>query len=439
MLPTGKLFFWRNTDSYLWDPVTEGISPTPAVGYNIFCAGLSFMGNGKVLVTGGAAPGVGEFAGTDQHVDAGSPGNGAGNRKASYYDPISNSWTHLPVMNNARWYPTNTTLPNGDVLVSSGKFPVKQLNRLPQIWQVASGTWRNLTGAQQAIPMYPWMFVAPNGRVFMAGPDPLTQYLSYNGTGKWSVVGSSNWGKRYYGAAVMYDTGKVLIMGGFPLGANSPPTNTAEVIDLQAGATWRYVASMAVARTQLNATLLPDGKVLVTGGHSGLGNNDPTAPVYMAEMWDPQTESWTSMASMAIFRGYHSTSTLLPDGRVLCAGGDDAVPSGDNREIYSPPYLFKGPRPTISSAPATIGYGQTFFVATPDAASITKVNLLALSSSTHAVNMNQRINHLTFSQAPGGLNVTAPANSVLCPPGPQMIFILTGDGVPSVAAQLMIG
>src|SRR4029453_422871 len=114
-------------------------------------------GNGKVLVTGGAAPGVGEFAGTDQHVAA-IPGGNAGNRKASYYDPISNSWTHLPVMNNPRWYPTNTTLPNGDVLVTSGKFPVKQLNRLPQVWQVASGTWRNLTGAQQAIPMYPWMF-----------------------------------------------------------------------------------------------------------------------------------------------------------------------------------------------------------------------------------------------------------------------------------------
>src|SRR6185436_10949255 len=113
--------------------------------------------------------------------------------------------------------------------------------------------------------------------------------------------------------------------------------------------------------------------------------------------------------------------------------------SGDNREIYSPPYLFKGPRPTITSAPATAGYGQTFFVATPDGTSITKVNLLALSSSTHAVNMNQRINHLTFSQVPGGLNVTAPANSVLCPPGPQMLFILTGDGVPSVAAHLMAG
>jgi hypothetical protein len=252
-------------------------------------------------------------------------------------------------------------------------------------------------------------------------------------------VGSSNWGNRYYGGAAMYDEGKILIMGGFPLGNSSPPTNTAEVIDLQAGATWRYVAPMAVARTQLNATLLPDGKVLVTGGHSGVGNNDPTQPVYLAEMWDPQTETWSSMASMTIYRGYHSTSTLLPDGRVVCAGGDEGIPAGDNREIYSPPYLFKGPRPTIVGAPATVGHGETFFVETPDAASITNVNWLALGSSTHAVNMGQRINHLSFSQAPGGLNVTAPANARLCPPGPYMLFILTSDGVPSVAAHIMVG
>jgi hypothetical protein len=228
-------------------------------------------------------------------------------------------------------------------------------------------------------------------------------------------------------------------MGGFPLGLSSPPTNTAEVIDLQAGATWRYVAPMAKARVQLNATLLPDGKALVTGGHQGTVNNDPTKPVYLAEMWDPQTETWASMASMAIYRGYHSTTTLLPDGRVVCAGGDGGTPSGDNREIYSPPYLFKGPRPTIISAPATVGYGQAFFVETPDAASITNVNWLALGSSTHAVNMGQRINHLTFSQTPGGLNVTAPANANLCPPGPYMLFILTSDGVPSVAAHIIVG
>jgi hypothetical protein len=409
MLPTGKLFFWRNTQPYLWDPLTENITAAPVPGYDDFCSGHAFTGDGKLLIAGGSLRGV-------------RPGY----QKASIYGPFSNTWAKLPAMSGGRWYPTVTNLANGDVLVSSGTTGSGASNMLPQVWQVASGTWRNLTGAQKAIEVYPWMFLAPSGDVFMAGPDPLTQYLSTAGTGSWSVVGSASGGLRIYGTAAMYDDGKVLIAGGFP-GGQSTPTNTAEVIDLQGDATWRYVAPMTEPRTSLNATLLPDGKVLVTGGHKGTGINDPANPVYLAEMWDPQTETWSSMASMTVPRLYHSTATLLPDGRVVCAGGDLATPSGNNREIYSPPYLFKGPRPTIASAPAAVGYGQTFFVETPDALSITSVNWLAPGATTHALNMGQRINHLAFSQADGGLNVTAPSSANLCPKGYYMLFILTNE------------
>src|SRR5207247_5580809 len=129
-------------------------------------------------------------------------------------------------------------------------------------------------------------------------------------------------------------------------------------------------------------------------------------------------------------RGYHSTALLLPDGRVVSGGGDFG---GASAEVYSPPYLFKGARPTISSAPTTVGYGQTFFVGTPDAASITKVTWIRVSSVTHTNNMGQRINRLSFSQASGGLNVTAPSNNNLAPLGHYMLFLLNGTGVPSVA------
>jgi hypothetical protein len=123
----------------------------------------------------------------------------------------------------------------------------------------------------------------------------------------------------------------------------------------------------------------------------------------------------------------------------LTAGGDKANP-GKSAEIYSPPYLFKGARPTITSAPSNLTYGQTFFVQTPDAADITQVNWIRLSAVTHTFNMNQKINHLSFSVSSDGtgLNVTAPADGNHCPPGDYMLFILNGNGVPSVAPFIRI-
>src|SRR5262245_53526707 len=212
------------------------------------------------------------------------------------------------------------------------------------------------------------MFVAPNGKVFNAGPLPQTRYLDTPGTGNWTFVDNTRSGSfREEGTAVMYDVGKVLIMGG-----GDPPTSSAEVIDLnQSAPSWRIVSPMAFPRRNANSTLLPDGKVLVTGGSSCNGYDNAACPVVQAEMWDPALEKYDTMASAASFRGYHSTAVLLPDARVLTAGGDQAPRA---HQIYSPPYLFKGPRPTIGSAPTNVLYGQTFFVQTPDAANIAAVN-----------------------------------------------------------------
>src|SRR4029077_8455144 len=102
-------------------------------------------------------------------------------------------------------------------------------------------------------------------------------------------------------------------------------------------------------------------------------------------------------------------------------------------EIFSPPYLFKGARPTISSSPTKIQYGQPFSIGTPDAASITQVNLIRLSSDTHSFNQDQRINPLSFTVGPTGLNIQAVTDGNVVPPGPYMLFILNGSGVPSIA------
>jgi len=283
------------------------------------------------------------------------------------------------------------------------------------------------------------MFVASNGKVFNSGPDRITRYLDTNGTGAWSQVGFTNYqGSRDEGSSVMYDVDKVMIVGG----GESPPTNTAEVIDLSAGSpTWRNVSPMAFPRRHHTAVILPDGQVLVTGGSRGSGFNNESEPVFAAEMWNPANERWSTMASAQVTRVYHSTAMLLPDGRVLSGGGggEGGGTSYLNAEIYSPPYLFKGARPTISNAPESIGYGERFFVATPNAAGITGVTWVRLPSVTHAYDMNQRFNRLSFTQAAGGLNVTAPANGNLCPPGHYMLFILDGNGVPSVAKIVRIG
>ncbi|MCU1306221.1 MAG: Kelch domain protein [Acidobacteriaceae bacterium] len=419
LLPTGKVLFVsyyvESKSPQIWDPVTNAVTPAATSSYDLFCAGHSFLPDGKLLFTGG------------HHGDY------IGWPNASIYDPFTNTLSSAPNMNAGRWYPNNTTLANGDVLVVSGDIDSQtNVDTLPQVWQSASGTWRDLSTALLALPLYPRMFLAPNGKVFEAGPNRLTRFLDTNGTGTWTTVANTKFTiARTYGSAVMYDVGKVLIVGG-----GGPPTNSAETIDLNnAAPAWKYTGSMAFIRRQHNATILPDGKVLITGGSGGSGFDDSTLPVFAAEMWNPATGAFTTMAANSTYRGYHSTALLLPDGRVLSAGGNVG---GPNAEIYSPPYLFNGPRPTISSAPTTIGYGQQFAVNTPDAANIAQVSFIRLGSVTHSFDMNQRFMRLTFTPTATGLNVTAPADPNIAPPGHYMMFLLFANGVPSTASIIQI-
>jgi hypothetical protein len=284
-------------------------------------------------------------------------------------------------------------------------------------------------------------FVAPSGPIFVASASPRSYWID-TGAHPSLREGPSRSVFRDYGSAVMYEPGKILVLGGGTTSAGQSESS-AEIIDLNvASPAWTPIASMHYPRKQATATLLPDGRVLVTGGSQRGGDpsaalEDPGQPVLPAEMWDPATRAWTVLAAMSEARTYHSNALLLPDGRVLVNGGGQgggpAVPDHPNADLFSPPYLSSGTRPTVTSAPATLHYGKAFSVASSNAASLGSVTLLRLGAVTHAFNENQRFNRLSFVHASStSLTVTAPANANLAPPGHFLLFVLDTNGVPSV-------
>jgi len=433
LLPNGRVLTWGRTVHLpvLWDPATGsfGGATEPA---DLFCSGHTLLADGRLLVAGG-------HSGVDNK----------GIVSAQLYDYNTNTWQAAQSMRNGRWYPTSLTLANGEVLAISGGDTAGALNTLPEVWSPGGisgeGAWRALTSGVASVPYFPMMFVAPDGRAYMAGPNQATGYLNTTGAGGWTSGPSRTYGGRDYGSAVMYDAGKILAVGG------GSPTATAEVIDLNAGggAAWRGVGSMRVARRQMNATLLADGTVLATGGSNATGfNTMPTdTRVLGAERWNPATERWDTLARQTHYRLYHSNALLLPDGRVLSVGSGQPAASGltddYTGEVFSPPYLFKpdgtpAARPTYSGAPDAVGYGASFPVTFSSAAPIAKVTWIRLSTVTHATNMNQRMNYLSFSVNGSTLTITAPGNPNLSPPGHYMLFVVDANGVPSVARIIRI-
>jgi hypothetical protein len=427
LMPTGKVLSWEDENAspaaQVWDPSTMAFTAFPYNTSDLFCSGHTVLPDGRVMVAGG-------HNGTNYN----------GIPALTFFNPTTLAWSAGPSMSYARWYPTVTALPDGRQLVTSGAINCQGCNaNTPEIYDPVANTWTKLTNATINLPIYPHMFTIPDGRVLVTGSYELpiaTQALNLN-TQTWTTIDAHPYDE---GSAAMYLPGKILKTGS---SANSDPPYTnavssAYVLDMtQSSPAWRLTNSMAFGRSYHNLTMLPDGTVLATGGESNTNPFDLSTAVYAAETWSPTTESWTTLASMQTPRVYHSTALLLPDGRVLVAGSGEYGAGSINQyngEIYSPPYLFKGAQPTITSVPATLQYGLQFAVQTPDAANIASVALVRLGSVTHAFNQNQRYVPLTFTVGSGSLTVTAPANGNLAPLGYYMLFIVNSSGVPSVAS-----
>jgi hypothetical protein len=493
VLPDGRLLYWGRdknaTDSYdvgggcwtyTWNPTTKAKLTIRNNTSNLFCSGHSFLPDGRLLVAGG-----------HNRYDPAPDREGIGETDINIFDYRTNSWTLAAQMPRGRWYPSTVTMANGETGIFAGSYwdgtsmrvlpdgrsvPSVLSNTKPDMYTL-QGSVRQFT-ATAALPVYPYLHLAPNGQVFLAGPGPnRSRYFDPNGNaGAGQFLSSADFDADHLEAsAVTYDSvnGKILMVGGrHQTGGATRPD--ADVIDLVNNPLWRPVTALTYKRKYHNATLLPDGKVLVTGGTQCQGANDiacPEGPARFPELWNPATESWTIMAQnpSGVPRAYHSIGFLLPDGRVLVGGGGLPAAGGEvangelcvdgqnastsvncrtfghrDVEIFSPPYLFTpsgtlATRPAISSAPSSISTGQTFSVGTGSAFSISSVVLVRLPSVTHGSNFDQRRVVLNF-QATGSttLSVTAPPNGTICPPGPYMLFILNSSGVPSVSKTVLV-
>lgn len=440
-------------ESRVWDPVTGGFTGQ-TFGDDLFCAFQNVLADGRVFVMGGT-----DYTGTASF----------GIKVAYTFDPIGHTWTRHPDMKWGRWYPTAVTMPDETVLVFSGRkqSPGGIADEVER-FDPATNTWQTLpSSASREMKIYPSMHLMPDGKVFYTGarwagnnrtwsPSPVTALFD-PATDTWSDVGAHVIPNRTEATSVLlpplYDDGhahleageesppaatlsRVLVLGGD--GGNGAERASAEIIDLADSApAWTRIADMHHRRVSPNAVILPDGDVLVCAGIERFKWDADPGYVLESELFDPQSLTWRRAAAMTVGRQYHSVSLLLPDGRVLNAGsvGRDGGMLVDRKamELYSPPYLFRGPRPRVTAAPTAAGYGEEFTVRSPDVCRVRRVSLVRPGAPTHHTDSDQRYLPLGFGREGAcGLVMAVPDDRNVVPPGWYLLFVLDDAGVPSI-------
>ena len=453
VLPNGKVLMWDSvgqgapeqmptnnfTRALVWDPSNNTYNRRDVPNYNIFCAGYTQLADGNVLVAGGN-----KNAALDGIV------------QTHLFNWQSETWSRGPDMAAARWYPAVQALGNNEAVIVGGGPTV------PEVYQTDK-TLRRLSNASgYSDRLYAFLTTRPNGQVELMGPPGQMSTIDTSGTGAIAATKTRDNIARTYGGFATYDIGKVLVAGGGDItegGQSHVPTKTAYIVDVNGtstkppSTTVTQTTSMSVGRRQHNLTILADGSVLATGGMSKAtnANADLNNPVFAAERWDPETKTWTVLSSAKRVRQYHSSATLLPDGRVLTGGGGvcaSCVSLGyleKNIEYFEPPYLYKkdgsgakATRPVINSVPSTATYGRDFDIDSGQAGSVNKVGLVRLGAATHSQDQGQRYIPLSFTTSGNTITATAPATSNIAPAGYYMLFITDSAGVPSVAKMIKL-
>jgi FtsP/CotA-like multicopper oxidase with cupredoxin domain len=431
VLHTGKVLLFAGSGndelyttglrSALWDFMSgEWLSPFTPVDF--FCAGQSFLADGRLLVAGGT-----------KEYDGGGHGF-IGLESAYAFDPIAEQWVRLQSMTaGGRWYPTLVTLGDGRVFTVSGGPGQAEIYSSVTGWAASppQGGW----------PLFPHLFLLENGHLFFDGgnvfanpigtlPGVLNAATSaFTNVG---LPGGFDPNQRDHCGSVLLPPAqdqKVMILGG-----GDPAINKVHIIDLKVSSP-AYVAAASLhhARFHVNAVLLPDRTVLASGGN-GQSESAPTA-VLEAEIYHPTSNAWSLAAKAQVARMYHSIALLLPDGRVLAAGSNPNRRDDELRlEIFHPPYLFRGPRPIIESVLQEIQYGATLTIHTPNARDIKWVEIIWPMATTHSCETGQRIVDLPFkAENLCHLHAQVPKQPNLAPPGWYMLFLVNHAGIPSVA------
>lgn len=377
-------------------------------------------------------------------------------RLTSIFNPKTLSWSASGNTIQQRWYATNVALPNGKAFLALGAHD----QPFPELWNPATNTWTEIYGPRmdtilaewrtfhpEDFEWYPWLHVAPNGKLFHSGPTPTMHWIDPYEGGTITPLGKrfTNDRLRIWGSSLMFAPGKLLITGGRDMTKSPSSTNEAFIIDINGPApVVTMAAPMNYARVFHYSINLPNGEVLVTGGNSNSVKFSDSGAVLPAEIWSPFTGQWRVVASMAVPRPYHGVAALIDDGRVLSTGGGLCGPCGANHfdgQIYSPPYLFnangtRATRPSISGTgfPDVIRAGSSFSVRASNG--VAAFRLIRLQGTTHGMQSDSRsipvpITGISTSGPGTTYTLQPPASANVLVPGNYWLFALNSSGVPS--------
>ena len=365
-----------------------------------------------------------------------------GIKDSNIYNPATKTWTHLPNMQYARWYPSTTTLPDGRVLAISGQITAGVWADTPEIYNPATNTWSTLSSVNTSDMHdggYPLTWVLPNGKLFVMGAAPGVMRTLDVERANMDELGQPALHVRLGGDV---PPGQVPVLGRWA-DVGRHPGKSAAVIDTTGGiddAAQRPVDESTAAGST-TWSCCPTARCSRVGG-STIIDTASASGTLPAEMFDPATETWTTMASEHDPRMYHSTALLLPDGRVLSTGGGAAAIGGlpDRRDLLAAVPVQGRAARSSATRPRYVDYSTPITIDTPMRRASATSRSSRSASVTHTLDWDQRYLDLAFTteRQPADRHA-ARTRRTWRRPATTCCSSSTRNGVPGVAKIVKVG